>query len=115
MRRREGLIKKPAIIIQGLLTDAFAFINHLQRSHYFFLKFELTITEGRLEFNTNPSNAPTTAWRHSWRNWVPRSDFQRSIDKIANKLPGWKTALINPAGRTLLSSQYSLPTQSIIS
>jgi hypothetical protein len=33
---------------------------------------------------------------------LPRSVFLELIDKVADKLPGWKAALINPAGRTTL-------------
>jgi hypothetical protein len=33
---------------------------------------------------------------------LPKRSFLELIDKIANNLPGWKAALINPAGRAVL-------------
>jgi hypothetical protein len=33
---------------------------------------------------------------------LPRSVFMELIDKIASKLPGWKAAVINQAGRLTL-------------
>jgi hypothetical protein len=78
MRRGKGLIKKSAVFLQGLLTDAFVHIDHLQCSHYLLPESVLTITKGRLKFHSNTSNAPTTAWRCSRRIIVPRSDRRRS-------------------------------------
>jgi hypothetical protein len=78
MRRGKGLIKKSAVFLQGLLTDAFIHIDHLQCSHYLLPESVLTITKGRLKFHSNTSNAPTTAWRCIRRIIVPRSDRKRS-------------------------------------
>jgi hypothetical protein len=33
---------------------------------------------------------------------LPGSEFYVIIDKIADKLPGWKTAMMHPAGRVTL-------------
>jgi hypothetical protein len=78
MRLGKGLIKKSVVFFQGLLSDAFVHIDHLQCSHYLLPESVLTITKGRLKFHSNTSNAPTMAWRCIRRIIVPRSDRKRS-------------------------------------